>query len=138
MAGGFKVKAAAVVLPTEDGSERYLYRSGAILPTRGFTAEGLKHAVSLDLIEKAELPKADGDEQWTAPAGEQSTPQGDGSQPQGESTAGDPSTKWNVEQLATFARDNSIDISATNNKTEAVEVLKAELAKRAGDSGSTA
>ena len=110
MAGGFKVKAAAVVLPTEDGSERYLYRSGAILPTRGFTVEGLKHAASLGLIEKAELPKSD-DEQSNG-AGE--------SKPEGE-----PSEKWTKDQLEAYAAEKQVDIASAKNKADLVAAIAA-------------
>lgn len=50
------VTAAAVVLPTEGGSERYLYR-GALIGD-GFTDEGLKHAVAVGLIAKVKAPTA--------------------------------------------------------------------------------
>lgn len=45
---GYVVTGAAVVLPTEDGSERYLYRGAPI--GDGFTKEGIKHALSVGLI----------------------------------------------------------------------------------------
>jgi hypothetical protein len=46
----YVVTGAAVVLPIEGGSERYLYR-GALIST-GYTEEGIKHALSVGLIEK--------------------------------------------------------------------------------------
>lgn len=46
------VTGPAVVLPTDDGSERYLYR-GAIIGN-GFTKAGLKHALELGLIDEVE------------------------------------------------------------------------------------
>jgi hypothetical protein len=49
----YTVTAAAVVLPTADKSERYLYR-GAVVG-EGFTPEGIKHALALGLIEKAKV-----------------------------------------------------------------------------------
>jgi hypothetical protein len=45
-----KVVGAAVVLPLETGSERYLYRN-AVAETKGFTKAGLDHAVKVGLIE---------------------------------------------------------------------------------------
>ncbi|TDW31018.1 hypothetical protein [Cryobacterium psychrophilum] len=50
----YVVTGAAVVLPTEGGSERYLYRGAPV--GDGFTAEGIKHAVSVGLIEKVKAP----------------------------------------------------------------------------------
>ena len=47
---GYVVTGAAVVLPIEGGSERYLYR-GALIGT-GYTEDGIKHALSVGLIEK--------------------------------------------------------------------------------------
>ena len=46
------VTGAAVVIPTDDGSERYLYK-GAIVGG-GYTKAGIKHAVDLGLIEEVE------------------------------------------------------------------------------------
>lgn len=46
----YVVTGAAVVLPIEGGSERYLYR-GALIST-GYTEAGIKHALSVGLIEK--------------------------------------------------------------------------------------
>lgn len=48
---GYVVTGAAVVLPTEGGSERYLYRGAPV--GEGYTKDGIKHAVSLGLIAKA-------------------------------------------------------------------------------------
>jgi hypothetical protein len=57
---GFQVKAAAVVLPTLDGGERYLYRSAAILSDEGYSEAGLEHALSSGLIVRAdEAPSLD-------------------------------------------------------------------------------
>ena len=53
---GHIVTGAAVVLPTVDKSERYLYR-GALVG-EGFTAEGIKHALAVGLIEKVKAPTA--------------------------------------------------------------------------------
>lgn len=45
----YVVSGAAVVLPTVDSSERYLYRNAPVDPA-AFTPEGIKHAVSLGLV----------------------------------------------------------------------------------------
>jgi transcription elongation GreA/GreB family factor len=49
---GYIVKGAAVVLRSDDGAERYLYR-GAPVDDSAFSKESVKHAVSVGLIEKA-------------------------------------------------------------------------------------
>lgn len=49
---GYMVTGAAVVLRTDDGSERYLYR-GAPVDDSAFSKDSIKHAVSVGLIEKA-------------------------------------------------------------------------------------
>lgn len=123
MAGGFRVKAAAVVLPTEDGSERYLYRSGAILPTRGYTVEGLKHAASLGLIEKAELPKVDGEQD----GGEQSQPAGTTGSPAPE----EPRASWPKDKLEAFAAEHSIDLGEASNNEERFAAIQAAIAAKA-------
>lgn len=48
---GYKVTGAAVVLRTDDGAERYLYR-GAPIDDGAFSKDSIKHAVSVGLIEK--------------------------------------------------------------------------------------
>lgn len=48
----YLVNGAAVVLPTADGSEKYLYR-GALIGD-GFTEAGIAHAISIGLIEEVE------------------------------------------------------------------------------------
>ena len=48
---GYTVTGAAVVLRTDDGSERYLYR-GAPVDDSAFSKDSIKHAVSVGLIEK--------------------------------------------------------------------------------------
>lgn len=50
------VTGAAVVLPTSDGSERYLYRGATV--GDGFSDEGIKHALAVGLIEKVKSPTA--------------------------------------------------------------------------------
>lgn len=45
----YVVTGAAVVLPTVDKSERYLYRNAPVDPA-AFTPEGIKHALSIGLI----------------------------------------------------------------------------------------
>jgi hypothetical protein len=45
----YVVTGAAVVLPTVDKSERYLYRNAPVDPA-AFTPEGIKHALGLVLI----------------------------------------------------------------------------------------
>jgi len=54
MAERYVVTGAVAVLPTEGGSERYLYR-GAHLG-EGYTDEGITHALSLGLIQKVKAP----------------------------------------------------------------------------------
>lgn len=49
---GYTVTGAAVVLRTDDGAERYLYR-GAPVDEGAFSKDSIKHAVSVGLIEKA-------------------------------------------------------------------------------------
>lgn len=45
----YVVTGAAVVIPTVDKSERYLYRNAPVDPA-AFTPEGIKHALSIGLI----------------------------------------------------------------------------------------
>lgn len=45
----YVVTGAAVVLPTVDNSERYLYRNAPVDPA-AFTPEGIQHALSIGLI----------------------------------------------------------------------------------------
>jgi multidrug efflux pump subunit AcrA (membrane-fusion protein) len=47
-----QVTAAAVVLPTVDGREQYLYK-GAIIESAGFTEKGIKHARAQGLLGEA-------------------------------------------------------------------------------------
>lgn len=56
MAERYVVTGAAVVLPLNGGSERYLYRGAPV--GEGFTPEGVKHALSLGLIAKVKAPAA--------------------------------------------------------------------------------
>ena len=49
---GYTVTGPAVVLRTDDGAERYLYR-GAPVDDSAFSKDSIKHAVSVGLIEKA-------------------------------------------------------------------------------------
>lgn len=48
----YVVTGAAVVLPTVDKSERYLYRNAPV-DTAAFTPEGIEHALSIGLIAEA-------------------------------------------------------------------------------------
>lgn len=50
------VTGAAVVLPVEGGSERYLYRGASV--GSGFTEDGIKHALALKLIAVVKAPTA--------------------------------------------------------------------------------
>lgn len=45
----YEVTGAVAVIPTKDGSERYMYR-GAPVSEDAFTAEGIKHVLSIGLI----------------------------------------------------------------------------------------
>lgn len=58
---GHIVTGPVAVLPTKDGSERYMYR-GALIGD-GFTAEGIKHALSVGLIAPVEDAPADGEDE---------------------------------------------------------------------------
>lgn len=49
---GYIVSGPVAVIPTKDGSERYMYRGAPI--GDGFTAEGIKHALSVGLIAPVE------------------------------------------------------------------------------------
>ena len=49
---GYMVTGAAVVLRTDEGAERYLYR-GAPVDDSAFSKDSIKHAISVGLIEKA-------------------------------------------------------------------------------------
>ena len=52
----YTVTGAAVVLPVEGGSERYLYRGAPI--GSGYTEDGIKHALALGLIAVVKAPSA--------------------------------------------------------------------------------
>lgn len=52
----YTVVGAAVVLPTDGGSERYLYRGASV--GEGFTDAGIKHALAMKLIVKVKVPTA--------------------------------------------------------------------------------
>jgi len=52
----YTVTGAAVVLPIEGGSERYLYRGAPI--GSGYTADGIKHALALGLIAVVKAPSS--------------------------------------------------------------------------------
>lgn len=56
MADRYVVSGAAVVLPTDGGSERYLYRGASV--GEGFTDAGIKHALAMKLIVKVKAPTA--------------------------------------------------------------------------------
>lgn len=57
MAPRFEVTGPVVVLPTSDGSERYMYK-GALIG-EGFTEAGIKHALSIGLITEFDEPEAE-------------------------------------------------------------------------------
>jgi hypothetical protein len=54
MAERYVVTGAVAVLPTESGSERYLYRGTQV--GEGYTDAGIKHALGLGLIQKVKAP----------------------------------------------------------------------------------
>ena len=61
----YVVTGAVAVIPTKDGSERYMYR-GAPVSEEAFTAEGIKHVLSVGLISEVEVADAaDADEDET-------------------------------------------------------------------------
>ena len=120
MAGkSFKVVGAAVVLPLETGSERYLYRN-AVAETKGFTKAGLDHAEKVGLIELFDGASEE------APAGET---------PAAEEL---PSDAWNHERIDAWAAAQQPAIELVNPdptkphvKADKLEQITAELAKRA-------
>ena len=57
MAERYVVTGAAVVLPLDGGSERYLYRGASV--GEGLTAAGIKHALTIGLIKKVEAEKVE-------------------------------------------------------------------------------
>lgn len=97
-----------------------LLQRGDVLP-EGVDREQIKRLLDRDLIEKvAETEPVVATPTGTAQAGD----------PAGKADV--PSEKWTGEQLAVFAAEHKIDISSAGKKAEAVEILTAELAKRAG------
>lgn len=110
----YTVTGAAVVLPTSDGSERYLYH-GAAIPAGAYTADGIKRALENKLI--SEAPESvDHDAAVEAARAEAAA-----------STA--PSEEWTHAQLDAYATDRSYEVP-TGNKAEKVAAL-AELDKAA-------
>lgn len=113
----FKVIGAAVVLPLEAGSERYLYRN-AIVAGKGFTKDGLEHALKVGLIEETELVVEE------AP-------------PAGGSDDEQPTESWNHDRIDAWAASQSPAIEFVNAdpskplvKGAKLEQIAAELAKR--------
>ena len=106
---GYRVTGGAVVLPTKDGSERYLY-TGAPVDEDAFTEAGIQHAVSVGLI--TETVAASTQEQVTLPEG-------------------DPTEKWTAPQLKKFAADNGIELGEAKKKDEVWSVIAAALAAAA-------
>lgn len=96
MADKFIVVGPAVVLPTDSGSERYLYK-GAVVG-EGFTDAGIKHALGLKLIEKVKSDEV-------------------------EIPEGDPTDKWTVPQLKAYATANTVDLGEAKNKDDILAVL---------------
>ena len=81
-----KVVGAAVVLATEDRSERYLYR-GTVFPASAFTEASVAHAVELGLV-VATVPETVSTGPKTGEGGGDDDPaQGDSGKPNGK-TAG--------------------------------------------------
>lgn len=108
MAGRYKVTAAAVVLPTKDGSERYLYRGAPILG-EAFTEDGIKHAVSVGLITEVEEPAEKAPETVEIPVGE-------------------PSEDWTGKQLDAYAAAKGIELGSGKNKAEKIAAITAAVA----------
>lgn len=96
MADQYIVTGPAVVLPVDDGGERYLYK-GAVVGA-GFTEAGIKHALGLKLVEKVKSDEV-------------------------EIPDGDPSEKWTAAQLKAYAVKNTVDLGEAKNKDEILAVL---------------
>ncbi len=105
-----RVIGAAVVLPLVSGSERYLYR-GAEAEAKGFTPEGVEHAVKVGLVQKF-----DGADDETA---EPPAPEG-------------PSEKWTNDRLIAYAGEKSIDLGEATTKKEMLAVIAAAQPAPAG------
>ena len=120
MAGkSLKVIGAAVVLPLEAGSERYLYRN-AVAETKAFTKAGVDHAVKVGLIELFDGTP----EEATADAGAPSVEL--------------PEDSWNHERIDAWAAAQQPPFELVNPdptkphvKADKLEQIAAELAKRA-------
>lgn len=96
MADKYIVSGPAVVLPTEGGSERYLYK-GALVG-EGFTEAGIKHALGLKLIEKVKSDEV-------------------------EIPDGEPTDKWTAPQLKAYAAAKTVDLGGAKNKDDILAVL---------------
>lgn len=100
MAGGkqFEVVGAVAVIPTKDGSERYMYR-GAIVSDDAFTGEGLEHVLSVGLIAEVAVEAA--------------------------FPEGDPSETWKVDELKAYAESKSIDLGDASKKADILAAIAA-------------
>lgn len=120
MAGkSLKVIGAAVVLPLESGSERYLYRN-AVAEAKGFTKAGIEHAVKVGLIELFDGATEDVPSEEAPPADEL------------------PGDSWNHERIDEWAAAQTPPFELVNPdpakqfiKADKLEQITAELAKRA-------
>ena len=105
---GYRVTGGAVVLPTKDGSERYLY-TGAPVDEDAFTEEGIQHALSVGLIAETEPVGSIEDDVVEVPEG-------------------DPSEDWSNKQLDAYAAAHGIDIKIAKNKAEKLAAFAAASA----------
>lgn len=106
---GYRVIGGAVVLPTKDGSERYLY-TGAPVDEDAFTEAGIQHAVSVGLIAETDAPASA--EAVVLPEGA-------------------PTERWTVPQLKKFAADNSIELGEARNKPDVWAVIAEAIKQQA-------
>lgn len=99
----YVVKSTAVVIPTKDGSERYLYR-GAPIDADAFDEQGVQRLLEVGLIVEVEEPAE-------AQSNEVEIPEGD------------PSEEWSHAQLDAYAAAKDVDLGSGKNKAEKVAAL---------------
>jgi hypothetical protein len=96
----YVVVGPVAVAATSDGSERYMYR-GALVSEPAFTAESIKHLVSVGLLKETDAP--------------------------GEENAGDdkPSDSWNNDKILTWMGENGVDVGEAKTKAEYLAAITA-------------
>jgi len=126
-----RVKGAAVVLPTADKREQYLYR-GAFIAPGSYTEEGLQHALDIGLIEQAPEPV---DHEAAVAAAVAAAGGGAGAVEADQV----PVEKWNHDRLNAFAKDNGLVIDESLNKADKVKAIAdAQTAKAKADADAAA